>query len=198
MPVQKYANTNFIRQKIQLWTCHQLTIGSTFWLVFSLLKKSIAALELIQQWMKYLGTSWLFYGSLFSELCCAFCIHGHDELMEYVETFHPRSIRIYPSKKKQPIPWIDKGKFYMFLAQLPLHVTTEPAMPRGLRQLAGSVGSFWGFWGDTSFWENGSVTESVTDLPQMDQIWSNYIYFTTWNSPWSSLVLQPVILNHNL
>ena len=68
-----------------------------------------------------------------------------------------------------PIPWIDKGKFYMFLAQLPLHVTTEPAMPRGLRQLAGSVGSFWGFWGDTSFWENGSVTESVTDLPQMDQ-----------------------------
>ena len=125
------------------------------------------------------GTFWLLRGSLawwimmiFSEFCCAFCIHGHDELMEYVGTFHPRSIRIFPSKRNNhhPIPWIDKGKFYMFLSQLPLHVTTEPAMPRGLRQLAGSVGSFWGFSGDTSFWENHSAMESVTAFPQMDQI----------------------------
>lgn len=57
------------------------------------------------------GTFWLLRGSLawwimmiFSEFCCAVCIHGHDELMEYVGTFHPRSIRIYPSKKKQPSP----------------------------------------------------------------------------------------------
>lgn len=72
-----------------------------------------------------------------------------------------------------PIPWTDKGKFYMFLSQLPLHVTTEPAMPRGLRQLAGSVGSFWGL----SVWWNRWLISPK---------WIKS-YFTFRNSPESPL-----------
>lgn len=101
---------------------------------------------------------------MFSVLCCAFCIHGYyDELMEYVGTFHPRSIRIYPSKKKQPSPNSMDRQGEVLHVPFPTAVACHNRACNAKRFT--SACRFSGV-----VLRSFCVMESVTDLPQLNQI----------------------------
>ena len=172
-------------------------------------QKSIAAVELIQKgWYfrrSFFGYQWHFlavsgksslvnYDDFLGIEYCAFSIHGYDELMEYVGTFHPRSITICPSN-----PWnkhhtqflgSDKGKFWWkFLYPIAVVYVTLPSLQCQEVPLAGPMGWFWGFFRGYVFcsgWWNRWLIFSpngilLVYIPELSRVF---------------IVLPPVMLNH--